>query len=316
MLTNENAAVAATVPNQPVTLHQILALKDLIQNGMKIARLTGNRDIDPKAVKTKKASLKANGLQIPAIIVDATDALKEGLDIEDFLTGETITEANADGYVVLVDANHRFKAHLELKAEDLEYNFEFFLMYPLNTSMKIAKMLAEINIVTNAYKGKDYGKSAKMLCKEELPLLNKVNEFTANGYSLDSACKWLTFKNKVNKAVLADAMDGKIQDCLRFTAGIERGENLLAAAKIAFDENNLKTRTIVDWVIGKYDITGDNKKVELIASIESFFGQLTRSDVKPIEEAKGKRGVSTKEQIIYCKLDEMFNNYLSKMQAA
>lgn len=311
-LATEVVSIESVTKAQVKTVMQIIALSYLLQQCKKVARLTGNRDLDPNVVKTKKASLKENGLLIPAVIVDAKDAIKQGLEVVDFETGEAVTDENASDYVVLVDANHRYQAHLELIKEDKEYTGEFYFIYPLNPKVIIAKMLAVINIATNGWKGRDFGKGAKMMCNEKLPLLDAINELTAKGYSLDAACKWLTFKGEVNKSVLADAMNGEISSKLKYTTGIERGHKLLAAAKSAFDEKVLMTRTIVDWVICKYDNAIDEEKATIITTMESFFKSLKRDDVKPIEIAKGKKGESTKEQIIYGKLDELFNDYLNK----
>lgn len=295
---------------------QIIKLSSLVEAGKKIAKFAGNRDQDPKIVKSKKASMIVDGQLVPAIIVDAIDAIKQGLDVVDFWTNEPITEANAADYVVLVDAGHRFKAHMELLSEGVGYDKEFYLMYPLNTTMSIAKMLAVINTVTNLWKGKDVGNGAMMICKENLPLLIAICELTKRDYSLDAAVKWLTFQNKINKTVLADAMDGKINECLRFTTGIERGLRLLDAAKTTLDESVLKTRTISDWVIKNYDKAADENKATEIKSIETFFKSLKRSDAKLIEEAKGKRGETTKEQVIYAKLDELYNAFVAEQGKA
>nr|WP_320037804.1 hypothetical protein [uncultured Bacteroides sp.] len=298
------------------TRKEILTESELLKSGKKIARLVGNRDIDLKVVKAKKVSLKENGLLIPAVIVDAIDAIKQGLEVVDFETGEAVTEDNASDYVVLVDASHRYQAHLELKEEDKEYTGEFYFIYPLNLEVIIAKMLAVINIATNGWKGKDFGKGAIMICKEQLPLLDAINELTANGYSLDSACKWLTFKCEVSKSVLADVMNGKVCDKLRLINGIERGHRLINAAKSGLDEKVLMTRTIPDWIISKYDKADDGSKVTVVNEIENFFKSLVRSDATLIETAKGKKGESTKEQIIYGKLDDLLNNYRNNTKEA
>jgi hypothetical protein len=291
-------------------MSKVISLKSLQSEGKKVARLACNRDLNVKIVNAKKSSMKTNGLLVPAIMVDAVDALKASLEIIDFASKEVVTEANASSYVVLIDANHRYQAHTELLAEEKDYNKEFYLMYPLNSELSIPKMLAEINTATSAWKGSDFGKGAKMMCSEKLPLLDSINELTSKGYSLDSACKWLTFMNKINKTVLGNAMDGTVNDVLRNVSGIQRGKNLLEAALTAFDEGILKTRTIPDWVIKKYDNTPDSEKHIFEPTIVSFFNSLKRVDVKGIESAKGKRGSISKEQIIFSNLDELFNKFL------
>ena len=102
---------------------QVLTLAVLASKGIKIARLSGNRNFDEKVVKAKMKSMKANGMLVPAIIVDAKKVIEAGLEIVDFETGEIISAADAARYVVLVDANHRYKGHLNLLEanKDLTY---------------------------------------------------------------------------------------------------------------------------------------------------------------------------------------------------
>lgn len=138
---------------------EISTLAVLASKGIKIARLSGNRNFDEKVVKSKMKSMKANGMLVPAIIVDAKKAIEAELKIVDFETGETISKADADRYVVLVDANHRYKAHLnlleankDLKDEE-KYKGEFYLIYALNEEIAVSRMFSEINICTNPWKG-------------------------------------------------------------------------------------------------------------------------------------------------------------------
>lgn len=107
---------------------QVLTLAMLSSKGIKVARLAGNRDFSEKNIKEKKKSLKKRGMLSAAIIISAKKALDEGLEVVDFETGKAITYENADKYVVLVDANHRFKAYLELRKSDDEYKGDFYVM--------------------------------------------------------------------------------------------------------------------------------------------------------------------------------------------
>ena len=120
---NSNVANNATSVNNSDDillnhLGAIVTLAMLQEKGIRIARLAGNRTLDDKIVKAKKKSLKKTGLLVPAIIVEAEKAIAEGLEVVDFETGEQVTEEIAKHYVVLVDANHRYKAHLDLLVED------------------------------------------------------------------------------------------------------------------------------------------------------------------------------------------------------
>lgn len=159
----------------------------LLDEGTKIARLSGNRNFDEKVVKSKMKSMKANGMLVPAIIVDAKKVIDAGLEIVDFETEEPVNEADAGKYVVLVDANHRYQAHLNLlKAnEDLKeeerYKGEFYLIRALNEEIAVAKMLAEINICTNPWKGGDFPKGAKWYVKRSYLYLTSLKNLQVRG---------------------------------------------------------------------------------------------------------------------------------------
>lgn len=290
---------------EEITL-QVLTLAMLASKGIKVARLAGNRDFSEKNIKEKKKSLKKCGMLSAAIIISAKKALDEGLEVVDFETGKAITYENADKYVVLVDANHRFKAYLELRKSDDEYKGDFYVMYPLQENISIAEMLAEINVATDPWKSADYGKGAAMVIKEKLPLLEAINELTAKGYSLDSTVKWLTFSNKVTKSVLANAMNGQISEALRKENGIERGRKLIAAAKKSFAEDFLKSRNLPDWIISKAD-DFEGSKAEFEEQMSDFLGNIDRERATDIEKTKGTRGGDTKEAIINRKLNALWS---------
>ena len=171
-----------------MTEKKILTATELKEMGLKIGRLLGNRNLDSKIIKAKKKSLKETGLLIPAVIVEAEKAIREGHEVVDFETGKRVTEENAKDYVSMVDANHRYKAHLELLEKDDCYHKEFYFMYPLQ-DIPVTKMLSEINIATNPWKVSDYSKGTAMVLNEELPLLTEINILTSKGYSVESARK-------------------------------------------------------------------------------------------------------------------------------
>lgn len=285
--------------------NSIFTMSQLAEKGIKIARLEGNRDLSDKAIKSKEKSMKGYGQLVPAIVVDASTARKQGLKVVDFTTGEEVTDANEHEYIVLLDANHRFQAHLRLlaanekvKDEAEKYDGEFYFVYSLNEEVAIDKALAEINIATTPWKGGDYVKGVKMMVDAELPVLDFISELTAEGYSLDAASKVALFNGKVNKTVLVKAINGTIDDSLKTNAGLERGKKILGAAKASFSSDFLKNRTWIDWVISKYEKTTDEEKGHFTDSMVKFLSGIKREDAEPLEKAKGKRGGKTKETLI------------------
>ena len=302
-------------------LLKVIALSTLLERGFKIARLSGNRNFDEKVVKAKMKSMKANGMLVPAIILDAMKVIEAGLEIVDFETGEIISAADAARYVVLADANHRYKAHLnlleankDLKDEE-KYKGEFYLIYALNEEIAVSRMFSEINICTNPWKGGDFPKGAKMACKEELPLLDFIVELTEEGYPLPTASKWGTFKAGITKEIMADAMAGKISDKLRKTNGLERGRRLLKAAE-HLSKEILKSRTLIDWIIYQYDEADDDQKGATIDNLAKFFSRLNKEKAEQIEKAKGQRGGDTKETIINRLLNNFYEQFTQSQSAS
>ena len=95
-----------------------IRFSELQAEGLKVAKIKANRDLDEKNVKAKMADLKSRGLIIPAMVVNANDALREHLDLCDFRDSNiAVDNTNADRYLVLIDGQHRYEAHLRLVEE-------------------------------------------------------------------------------------------------------------------------------------------------------------------------------------------------------
>ena len=210
-------------------MNDLINISDLLKKGKKIARLVANRELDPKIVKKKKESLKQFGLLSPAIIIDGSKSIEEDLEIMDFETGEDISKEDASQYIVLVEGNHRYKAHLELLEanakleEEQKYKKEFFVIYSLGDNVPTMKMLAEINVCTNKWKTRDIVKGATAINKDCPKLLLEINKLMGQGYSLNAASLWFTFNKKVDTKVMDAAMQGKYLDPLKNEAGLVRG---------------------------------------------------------------------------------------------
>lgn len=294
---------------------EAVTLTSLEKEGKKIARLSGNRDLNEKIVKAKMKSLEECRQLLPAVVVNTTDAINQGLEVIDFATGKVVEKEEAVNYLVLLDANHRYEAHCRLvkmneNLEEPKYTGEFCLMYALNTELSITKTLSEINIATNPWKGGDYVKGAKMSnVQKELPLLDAMNDLIKEGFSLTAASKWLTFTSKVNKDVMDCAINDTILPELENISGLKRGKRLLKSATETFREKTIRARTIIDWIISKYEATDDTLKLEFTDKMECFLKNISREDADYIEKAKGRKGGDTKENIVNQKLTELWNGF-------
>ena len=89
---------------------KVYEISELTNNGYKIARLANNRNLNEKAVNAKKKSLQDKA-QLQAAVVDFADrAVKQGLDVVDFLSEKKIADNEIAQTLVLLEGNHRYKA--------------------------------------------------------------------------------------------------------------------------------------------------------------------------------------------------------------
>lgn len=105
------------------------------------------------------------------------------------------------------------------------------------------------------------------------------------------------------------AMDNIILPQLENTVGLERGQRLIEAAKEHFTEKNIKSRYLIDWIISKYNTTGDKRKPDFTDKMERFLRSISKEDADYIKKAKGKTGGDTKENLINLKLTELWNGF-------
>lgn len=66
---------------------------------------------------------------------------------------------------------------------------------------------------------------------------------------------------------------------------------------------------IIDWIITQYEKSDDSDIADFENNMCKFFSELDREKAKSIESAKGVRGVSTKEDIIYKLLDAYYSDF-------
>ncbi|MDE6207578.1 MAG: hypothetical protein K2M55_07195 [Muribaculaceae bacterium] len=287
---------------------EIFSINEL---GKKVARLVNNRNLEDKAVKDKANSLNEKSQLIPAVVVDAEAAVAEGLEVVDFQSGAEINANELKNYVVLVDGNHRYQAHLNLLAAvekgKGEYAGEFWVMYPFNDELSIVDMLTELNIATNPWKGGDYGKCAAIVLGEKAPEgVKAMEKLIGKGCNLATASLWIAFTKEVSKGVMVKAMRGKeTAGALTNSTNIQRGLKLYEAAeKAGFSSKYLGSRNFIQWIIKKVadtnNVADDDKVEQMIAFLGTING-------KEIEEIKGDKGGDNKLTKQLRQLDELWD---------
>lgn len=314
----ENAA-----PQEPqkFTISQVghlVRLSWLLQHGYIIAKLKANRTIKDKSVRAKMKSLKKYGQLIPATYVTGAEATEQGLELINFFTEKELESEEYEKAIVIIDGQHRLKAHINLLKEkpaegEEKYNKDYVLMPTLNPEAAISNQLCEINSITTPWDGSDFGHAAiTMIDSEELlPALEYVAELTGKGCSLPAASVYATFTDKINKSVLIRAIDGSINDILKEQTNLEYGKKIRTAVEKVFDESFVNGRLLPNWIQSKFN-DRPNSKEEFVNSIVAFFATIDRQGAKQIEKLKGSRGGETKETLVNRKLSAMYAEFLNK----
>ena len=290
---------------------KIYTLCELEAEGKKIAKLAANRQIRRAILAAKKKSLRKFGQATPAIIVDAKTAVGQGFGILDFKTGAPIPTEEVENYVVVVDGAHRLDAHLTLLGEVKEgqYTDNFYFMFPLSEKQNqdIGQLLAEINTCTTPWKGGDYAIGASIMVDEDLPVLSFITELAKKGCSLRAASEWATLTDTITKGVIVKAMNGTIDQSLKFDANLELGKRLYHIAAEKFGEEFLKTRTFPDWVLKVLNATpASAARKDTIEKIATVISNLPKGDAEEIAKMRGSRGGETREALVNKRLDELF----------
>ena len=310
-------AVEGAALNLKKMNNTIYTVAEWAEMGKTIARLEANRDFNTKAVNDKKKSLLDKGQLVPAIMVEATDAIKAGLSVVEFDTNEEIKLEEADQYVVLLDGNHRYKAHKKLlESKKGEYQKDFYVMYTLQPEVAIAQSLAEINISTTPWKGADYVKGVLLMLNEEasLPVLEAIGSLTSKGYSLDAASKWILMEQSgVTKSMLVKAVSGKTDESWKSESNAKLGMRFWeTASKAGFKDSFLAKRTFVGCLLNKWDKNNMSKN-QFVELMERFFESVDEECVNKIQGAKGTRGES-KEGVINAELNTYWDKFMKNAE--
>ncbi|NDV83373.1 ParB/Srx family N-terminal domain-containing protein [Bacteroides sp. 51] len=256
----------------------------LEQTGKKVAFVKGNRGVNSKNLKQKAESIKLYGQLMPIMVVDATVALEEGLELVDARTGESIPKEKIEEYLVIIEGQHRYAAYLLLKELDAKNGShvapnDILIMYSPNPkSISIKKQISECNIVSVTWDGGDYITGAA-LCNPTSELLQYAKDLAdlnltsaGKGYPLSTISLITTFGDKLTKVVLAKSMEEGVS--VLPTGDVERGRRFIKTARsVGFPDAFLKSRPLIEWFIDETNdssvgLEGAFQKLESFTPVE------------------------------------------------
>lgn len=304
----------------------VYEISELINSGYKIARLENNRELDEKAVKAKMKSLRDKGQLQTAIVLPAQRAKDEQLQVIDFKSGKRVKDEDIKNHLVMPEGNHRYEAHLRLMEENLKnegkkdfekYEGKFYVMLPLSDKLSIAEMMAEMNICTKVWKGTDFIRGAIMSHPENVTeVLRYMAELEQKKFSLPAISIYVTDSEKVNKSMLQKFMNGEVPEPLKDSEEhqelIDRSKKVLEAAKEFGDM--LGTRSFADWIKSKLTSSKKLTGEQVTNRLVGFFKWLSKDQITSICNSKGRRGITTKEDVINAQLNKLYGVYVQDIE--
>ena len=287
---------------------QIITLAMLKAEGIRVAFIKGNRQVQERNVNAKWASLRDYGQCTPAVIVDGEEVKAANLEIVDAETGKPVAPEDYNKYVVILDGQHRYTAYTRNEKSKGESMGEFYFMYPLNERVSPQEFLAEANCQMKPWDAASYSKGLILLNPDKkLPVVEMMNELMDLGVDLSTARRYAYLKNesKVDSTMLARGIKGDVDPLLKKEDNLEKGRKLWKASLNKFSISLLKHRYFVDFFIGKYECAENREG--LCDRFVEFIESMSKKDVEVIEKAKGKKGVISKEELVVMKLNELYN---------
>ncbi|SFL62342.1 hypothetical protein SAMN05216357_13512 [Porphyromonadaceae bacterium KH3CP3RA] len=303
----------------PFANKQIISLTELENSGYKIARLENNRTINDANVKAKTRSInEVGGTVSPITVVTATMAIKEGLKIEDFKSGDPVS--NPENYFVIIDGQHRLQAILNLKSKGITKDCYFML--PLVDQIGITKLLSTMNQEVKKWNGKDFVSFVVMTLGDTAPeLLKEMAVYTKNEFEVKTVYQYLTFEpNTLSNAELEkiankETLKTELENKISKTSAIEYGKRIVKVLRSKFgDDKIIKSRSLSGWMINKLDPDYNGNKENLANDMVSFFGGLTSDQVKEIKTVKKDDEGNDKEQVLKNILNDLYSSFKEKQK--
>ena len=295
---------------------------DTLQNTLVIA---SNRK-EERQIKAKQKSCREYGMIIPGQFTDATVAYDAGYELINPLTGETVkSRVETYGKLVVMEGNSRLWAllaemerieNLKRKEKDNdEKPFEYTFTYRHITDPKVFKNLyRHINIDNVPTRTKDFARD--FLATEcENKVVTSYSSKIDRGLSPKAAGFATSFK-EVKKADIEALLAGKDpvvfnssnKDDLEISDMIYTGvlEGFAVEKGAPVKNKVLKGSFIWRWIANKMNETDEVDRLDLAVKVISTFSSMSAQDSERINNAE-KTETQTREQVIHCILDEMYN---------
>lgn len=253
----------------------IFTMGEAVANGFKFAFIEGNRNVNPKNVKAKVASIQKYGCNlVPLMVVEGAKALADGCRLTDVTTGEEITDgANV---LAIIDGQHRTKAALKA-----EIDLNSIHCYKAYVDAPTVNLLSVSNTDSTPWNGADYAQCAVTMRPDD-EIAQFVSELSGKGFKLSTIGLILYRKSgvltKVNMGKLINGEPIKTSA----TANLETANMFLAAAA-GFPDDFVAKRYLIEAVIDAANLQGFKPVCDKVASWDErkrkFLKEASSTDV-------------------------------------
>ena len=263
-------------------MQKIFSLKDLQDEGKKVAFIKGNRSINNANVNAKTKSLsKCGGNIVPIMYVSGTKAVNDGCELVT-TDNQPISNDDASSYIVIIDGQHRFKGYL--KADLDPSNLFLFESY---SNLDTLTLLSVANVEAKTWSPAEYLVGAAMRNKDN-ELLQACNELQVKGFNLPTISKIYTWNGGLTKSKLACLMQGKE---VNITYDLERGNKFVKAALSQFSAKFVSKRYLIDAVIDLSSQSG-------FETVLTALSNLSKEEVEQITDAKSSEKPSVIKDVL------------------
>ena len=278
-----------------------------------------NRDVDERKVEDIAGDILQNKACWKDIVLfDAPTIWKyghklyrrnekgESVEVTDKLEGAKVC-AYSPG-----DGQHRNAAALKLLNELGEEEFAKIDIYVLLETREIdpAKYISSVNIHQFGWNAQQ--KRSVVEKRFSSPTLDFTKKVTAKPFrmSLRAAFKLIYLSEVYKKAIYDDSLQkGKLDSKLEATPDkLERAERLLKSLSIAFQAEMglLRNSAAVDCIVNIYTDEADDKKTDVVDSLNAFFRTLPKT---VIDQLKAEKVVANRTQILQNHFDAFKVDY-------
>lgn len=261
-------------------------------NGLKVCVLKSNRN---NAVKNRKMmeGCQEIEMQQPAILADAKLAFDAGYILIDVVDGHTITEDEAEGYLVIVDGNTRFHAWLLSLGEHKPFTYIFqYKIYESPDAFK--KAYQRINIYNTPTSTADFARD--FAATTDNVVISGYRKKQSDGLC-PKAAGYATIGREILKVDIQKLQEGGTPSGFDDDVLISRYATVYDAMLQSIIDNPAIFKGSEVWKFNAAKLASATDKDEMASRLCKLYSPMSYSVGKKLEKAK-KAGSKSKETIV------------------